>query len=230
MDCIQSFFIMSLKKASIIIILILLVDQISKIYIKTHFVLNEDVTVFSWFKIAFVENDGMAWGTKLSDFFTFISDKSAKLILTLFRIVAVTGIGFWLVDVAKKKKSKILIFAISIIFAGALGNILDSVFYGVLFSDSHMQVAEILPEGGGYAGVFYGNVVDMLHFPIWSGILPEWLPLIGGKYFSFFDPVFNVADVAISTGIGILIVFNKKAFKESSKIDKPDLESHNNLN
>ncbi|WP_431108473.1 lipoprotein signal peptidase [Winogradskyella poriferorum] len=221
---------MSLKKASIIIILILLVDQISKIYIKTHFVLNEDVTVFSWFKIAFVENDGMAWGTKLSDFFTFISDKSAKLILTLFRIVAVTGIGFWLVDVAKKKKSKILIFAISIIFAGALGNILDSVFYGVLFSDSHMQVAEILPEGGGYAGVFYGNVVDMLHFPIWSGILPEWLPLIGGKYFSFFDPVFNVADVAISTGIGILIVFNKKAFKESSKIDKPDLESHNNLN
>lgn len=221
---------MSLKKASIIIILILLVDQISKIYIKTHFVLNEDVTVFSWFKIAFVENDGMAWGTKLSDFFTFISDKSAKLILTLFRIVAVTGIGFWLVDVTKKKKSKTLIFAISIIFAGALGNILDSVFYGILFSDSHMQVATFLPEGGGYAGVFYGNVVDMLHFPIWSGILPEWLPLIGGKYFSFFDPVFNVADVAISTGIGILIVFNKKAFKESSKIDKPDLESHNNLN
>ncbi len=205
---------MSLKKASIIIILILLVDQISKIYIKTHFVLNEDVTVFSWFKIAFVENDGMAWGTKLSDFFTFISDKSAKLILTLFRIVAVTGIGFWLVDVTKKKKSKTLIFAISIIFAGALGNILDSVFYGVLFSDSHMQVAEFLPEGGGYAEFFHGKVVDMLHFPIWSGILPEWLPLIGGKYFSFFDPVFNVADVAISTGIGILIVFNKKAFKE----------------
>ena len=221
---------MSLKKATIIIILILLVDQISKIYIKTHFVLNEDVTVFSWFKIAFVENDGMAWGTKLSDFFTFISDKSAKLILTLFRIVAVTGIGFWLVDVTKKKKSKTLIFAISIIFAGALGNILDSVFYGILFSDSHMQVAEFLPEGGGYAAIFYGNVVDMLHFPIWSGILPEWLPLIGGKYFSFFDPVFNVADVAISTGIGILIVFNKKAFKESSKIYKPDLESHNNLN
>lgn len=221
---------MSLKKASIIIILILLVDQISKIYIKTHFVLNEDVTVFSWFKIAFVENDGMAWGTKLSDFFTFISDKSAKLILTLFRIVAVTGIGFWLVDVTKKKKSKTLIFAISIIFAGALGNILDSVFYGVLFSDSHMQVAEFLPEGGGYAGVFYGNVVDMLHFPIWSGQLPKWLPLVGGKAFSFFDPVFNIADVAISTGIGILIVFNKKAFKESSKIDKTDLGSHNNLN
>ncbi|WP_299366021.1 lipoprotein signal peptidase [Winogradskyella sp.] len=219
---------MSLKKAFIVIVLILLIDQISKIYIKTHFVLNEDVTVFSWFKIAFVENDGMAWGTKLSDFFTFISDKSAKLILTLFRIVAVTGIGFWLMDVIKKKKSKTLVFAIALIFSGALGNIIDSVFYGVLFSDSYMQVATFLPEGGGYAKVFHGKVVDMLHFPIWSGILPEWLPFFGGKYFSFFDPVFNVADIAISTGIGILIVFNKKAFKDASKSETLDGESHNN--
>ncbi|WP_422106942.1 lipoprotein signal peptidase [Winogradskyella sp.] len=220
---------MSLKKASVVIILILLIDQISKIYIKTHFVLeDEPIKVFSWFEITFLENDGMAWGAKLSDFFTFISDKSAKLILTIFRIVAVTGIGFWLVDVTKKKKSKTLIFAIAIIFAGALGNIIDSVFYGVLFSDSDMQVATFLPEGGGYAKVFHGKVVDMLHFPIWSGVLPEWLPFFGGKYFSFFDPVFNIADVAISTGIGILIVFNKKAFKDSSKIETHDLESHNN--
>ncbi|WP_430466960.1 lipoprotein signal peptidase [Winogradskyella ouciana] len=219
---------MSLKKALFIILLILLIDQISKIYIKTHFALNDDITVFSWFKIAFVENDGMAWGTKLSDFFTFISDKSAKLILTLFRIVAVTCIGFWLVDVTKKKKSKTLIFAISIIFAGALGNIIDSVFYGVLFSDSDMQIATFLPEGGGYAGVFHGKVVDMLHFPIWSGVLPEWLPFFGGKYFSFFDPVFNVADIAISTGIGILIVFNKKAFNDEPKTEIHDSESHNN--
>lgn len=220
---------MSLKKASIIIMIILLIDQISKIYIKTHFALNDDIKVFSWFEIVFVENDGMAWGAKLSDFFTFISDKSAKLILTLFRIVAVTGIGFWLTDVTKKQKPKILVFAIAIIFAGALGNILDSVFYGVLFSDSHMQIATFLPEGGSYADVFHGKVVDMLHFPIWSGVLPESLPFFGGKYFSFFDPVFNVADIAISTGIGILIVFNKKAFKEVSIIDKSDLESHNNL-
>jgi signal peptidase II len=220
---------MSLKKASILIVLILLIDQISKIYIKTHFQLHEDVEVFSWFKIAFVENDGMAWGTKLSDFVSFISDKSAKLILTLFRIVAVTCIGYWLFDVTRKKKSKTLIFAIALIFAGALGNILDSVFYGILFSDSHMQVATFLPDGGGYAGVFHGKVVDMLHFPIWSGILPEWLPIFGGKYFSFFDPVFNVADVAISTGIGILIVFNKKAFKETLKTEKYHSELHNNL-
>ncbi|MUU78526.1 lipoprotein signal peptidase [Winogradskyella endarachnes] len=204
---------MSLKKASILILIILLIDQISKIYIKTHFQLGEDVTVFSWFHITFIENDGMAWGTKLSDFTTLISDRSAKLILTLFRIIAVTGIAFWLLDVIKKQKSKTLIFAISIIFAGALGNIIDSVVYGVLFSDSIMQVATFLPEGGGYEKVFHGNVVDMLHFPLWRGVLPEWLPLVGGKMFSFFDPVFNVADVAISTGIGILIVFNKKAFK-----------------
>jgi signal peptidase II len=221
---------MSLKKATIIIILILLIDQISKIYIKTNFSLvDRPVQVLSWFEIAFVENDGMAWGAKLSDFFTFISDKSAKLILTLFRIVAVTAIGFWLVDVIKKEKSKTLIFAIAIIFAGALGNIIDSVFYGILFGDSTFEVATFLPEGGGYAEVFHGKVVDMLHFPIWSGRLPEWLPLIGGKSFSFFDPVFNVADVAISTGIGILIVFNKKAFKESSKSEISHSELHNNL-
>ena len=204
---------LSLKKALLLIIAILLIDQISKIYIKTHFQLHEDVTVFSWFKIVFVENDGMAWGTKLSDIFSFISDKSAKLILTLFRIVAVTGIAFWLLDVIKKQRTKTLIFAVALIFAGALGNILDSVFYGVLFNDSFGQVATFLPESGGYAGVFYGKVVDMLHFPLWRGVLPENLPFIGGKYVSFFDPVFNVADVAISTGIGILIVFNKRAFK-----------------
>ncbi|WP_299128486.1 lipoprotein signal peptidase [uncultured Winogradskyella sp.] len=204
---------MSLKKASIIITLILLIDQVSKIYIKTHFQLGETIKVLSWFEIAFVENNGMAWGAKLSDFFTSISDKSAKLILTLFRIVAVTGIGFWLVDVTKKQKPKILIFAIAIIFAGALGNIIDSVFYGLMFGDSTFEVATFLPEKGGYTEVFHGNVVDMLHFPIWSGVLPEGLPFVGGKYFSFFDPVFNVADMAISTGIGILIVFNKRAFK-----------------
>jgi signal peptidase II len=220
---------MSLKKVALIIIVILLIDQISKIYIKTHFQLHEDVTVFSWFKIAFVENDGMAWGTKLSDFFTFISDKSAKLILTWFRIFAVTGIAFWLVDVTKKKRSKTLIVAIAIIFAGALGNIIDSVFYGVLFNDSAMQVATFLPKEGGYAKVFYGNVVDMLHFPIWSGELPKWIPFFGGERFSFFDPVFNLADMAISTGIGILIVFNKTAFNERPKTEIPDLESRNNL-
>lgn len=206
---------MSLKRSVFLIFIILLVDQVSKIYIKTHFELYEDHTVFSWFKITFIENDGMAWGTKLSDIFTFISEESAKLILTLFRIFALTAIGFWLIDVVQKKKTNILIFAICLIFAGALGNIIDSVFYGILFNDSYGQVASFLPESVGYANLFYGKVVDMLYFPLWSGVLPEWMPLVGGYYVSFFDPVFNVADVAISTGIGILIVFNNKAFAPS---------------
>ena len=203
---------MGKQKAFLLILAILLVDQISKIYVKTHFQLYENITVFSWFKIVFVENDGMAWGTKISDIIPALTDNSAKLLLSLFRIVAVIVIGFWLRKVINNQKPKILIFAISIIFAGALGNILDSVFYGIIFNDSYGQVATLFPETGGYAKLFYGSVVDMLNFPLYSGVLPEWLPFIGGKQFSFFDPVFNVADIAISTGIGILIIFNKKAF------------------
>ena len=199
---------MSLKKASLIIIIILLIDQISKFYIKTHFVIGEEVKVFEWFKILFVENNGMAWGAKLSDFIDLISDRTAKVILTLFRIVAIVGIGYWLHHTIKSKGPNILRLAISLIFAGALGNIIDSVFYGMLFSDSHGQLAEFLPTSGGY-------VVDMLNFPIWKGFLPEWLPFVGGDYFIFFEPVFNVADVAISTGFLMLIVFNRKAFPKS---------------
>ena len=203
---------MSLKKASIIILLILLIDQISKIYIKTHFALGDDIEVFDWFKILFVENKGMAWGTKLSDFTDLISDRAAKVILTLFRIVAIFGIGYWLVNSIKNKSPKVLILSIILIFAGALGNIIDSVFYGVIFNDSVGQIAQFFPEEGGYDSLLHGNVVDMLYFPIWKGFLPEWIPFIGGKYFTFFEPVFNVADVAISTGFIMLIVFNKKAF------------------
>lgn len=208
---------MSLKKSTIIIVLILLVDQISKIYIKTHFVLGEDLKVFSWFQILFIENNGMAWGAKLNDFLPFISERTGKLILTLFRLFAIAGIGYWLVNTIKNKGSKILIIAISLIFAGALGNIIDSVFYGVLFSDSYGELAEFLPKDGGYDSLFHGKVVDMLHFPLWKGYLPEWLPFWGGQYFTFFDPVFNIADIAISTGIGILLVFNKKAFPKQDE-------------
>lgn len=207
---------MSLKKAYLIIFLILIVDQVSKIYIKTHFVLGEEVDVFNWFKIHFVENKGMAWGAQ-------IPGEYGKLILTLFRIVAISFLGYWLQDVVKKKASKILIVALSLIFAGATGNIIDSVFYGLLFSDSFTQVAQFLPEAGGYGTLFHGNVVDMLYFPLWEGVLPAWIPFYGGDYFTFFDPVFNVADVAISTGIGMLLVFHKQTFpskKETESITK----------
>src|SRR5690554_5575450 len=137
---------MTLKKSILFIVLILLIDQISKIYIKTHFVIGEEVKVWSWFRIYFVENDGMAWGTKLNDFIFFISDRTAKLSLTIFRIVAIFGIGYWLYDAVKKQQSNVLIWAIIFIFAGAMGNILDSVFYGVLFNDSFGRSEEHTSE------------------------------------------------------------------------------------
>lgn len=199
---------MSLKKASLIIVLILLADQISKIYIKTHFRLYEEVVVFDWFKIYFVENNGMAWGT-------VIPGTYGKLFLTLFRIGAVGGIGYWLWTATKEKKSNYLITAIALIFAGALGNIIDSVFYGVIFNDSFHAPATIFSEKP-YGELFYGNVVDMLYFPfIEDYILPSWLPVFGGKSFTFFNAIFNLADMAISTGVGILIFFNKRAFDET---------------
>ena len=206
---------MSLKKSIALIVIILLIDQISKIYIKTHFKLQENIEVFSWFQIYFIENDGMAWGTKISDFVSFISERSAKIFLTVFRIVAIFGIGYWLFDATKKKASKILILAVALIFAGALGNIIDSVFYGVLFEDSFNQVASFLPEAGGYDSLLHGKVVDMLYFPLFEVDLPEWFPIGGGKRFNFFEPVFNIADMAISTGFIMLIVFNRKAFPKN---------------
>lgn len=202
---------MSLRKSLLLIALILILDQVSKIYIKTHFIYEHSVTVFSWFEILFIENSGAAWGAKLSDFLP-ISEATGKLILTIFRLFAVVGIGYWLYDVIKKKGSKTLVLAVSLIFAGALGNIIDSVFYGVLFNNSYNGVATLFSHEP-YGSLFYGKVVDMLHFPIIeNAIWPEWIPYLGGKTFSFFEPVFNIADTAISTGVGILLVFNKKAF------------------
>ncbi|GAA3600519.1 lipoprotein signal peptidase [Flavivirga amylovorans] len=210
---------MSLKKSTLIIILILLIDQISKIYIKTHFKLQDSVEVFGWFKIFFIENDGMAWGTKISDFTSFISDRTAKVILTLFRVFAIFAIGYWLYNATKNKNPRVLILAIALIFAGALGNIIDSVFYGVIFDSSRNQVATFLPEAGGYDSLLHGKVVDMLYLPLYNDYLPDWVPFYGGEFFTFFEPVFNVADVAISVGFIMLIVFYKKAFpKDIEKV------------
>lgn len=208
---------MSLKKAGIIIILVLLVDQISKIYIKTNFALGEEVPVFDWFRILFVENEGMAWGTK-------IPGEYGKLFLTLFRLVAIVGIGYWLWDSVKKNGSRILITAIALIFAGAFGNIIDSVFYGIIFNDSYGQVAEFMPAQGGYGTLFHGKVVDMLYFPLWQGNLPHWIPFWGGNYFTFFEPVFNIADTAISAGVILLLLFNKRAFPK----EEGDTKNENN--
>ncbi|MGY5850661.1 lipoprotein signal peptidase [Salegentibacter sp. F14] len=196
---------MSLKKAGIIILVILIIDQISKFYIKTNFALGDEIRVFEWFRILFVENEGMAWGAK-------IPGSYGKLALTLFRLAAIVGIGYWLWDSVRKKGSRILIISIALIFAGAMGNIIDSVFYGIIFDHSYGNIASFLPEGGGYGTLFHGKVVDMLYFPLWQGNLPEWIPFWGGNYFTFFEPVFNIADSAISVGVALLLLFNKKAF------------------
>ncbi len=201
---------MSLKKSLLLIVLILIVDQWSKIFIKTHFFLGESVEVLSWFKILFIENEGAAWGAKLSDVLP-VSDSVGKLILTVFRLFAIIGIGYWLFDLIRKKVSPTYVLAVSFIFAGALGNIIDSVFYGVIFDHSSGQMATLFSNEP-YGSLFYGKVVDMLYFPMVDTTWPDWVPYFGGNNFSFFDPVFNIADTAISTGVGILIVFNKKAF------------------
>ncbi len=196
---------MTLKKSIFLILIVLIIDQWSKIYIKTHFQLGESIEVFKWFKIHFVENEGMAWGKK-------IPGDYGKLFLSIFRLVAITGIGYWLWDSLRKKSSSILIVSIALIFAGAVGNIIDSLVYGLIFDHSHGQIATFLPESGGYASLFYGKVVDMLYFPIWEGILPSWIPVFGGKHFTFFNAIFNVADSAISIAVMLLILFNKSVF------------------
>ncbi len=198
---------MSFKKALIFALIILVIDQVSKIYIKTHFALDDFIMVngWDWFQIRFIENEGMAWGVKLPGDY-------GKLLLTSFRIVAVGGIFYWLYDSVKKKGSTTLIVAISLILAGALGNIIDSVFYGVIFNDSHGQVATMFSDEP-YGTWFHGKVVDMFYFPLWEGYLPQWLPFWGGDYFRFFNAIFNVADTAISIGVGLLILFNRSVFK-----------------
>jgi len=195
-----------LKKALSIIIIVLLIDQISKIYIKTNFLYGEEVLVFNWFRIHFIENNGMAWGAEFGG-------KTGKLFLTVFRLFAITGIGYWLFKSIKTNANNFLIVAISLIFAGAMGNIIDSVFYGIIFNTPHNSTATLFTSQP-YGKLFFGKVVDMLYFPIWNGDLPTWIPFYGGKPFTFFNAIFNVADTAISTGVGILIVFNKKAFKK----------------
>lgn len=210
----------NLPTAIVIILALLLMDQASKFFIKLNYPLslygNGAIVDWGFFKLLFVENKGMATGTKLNDIFPFFSEKTAKLVLTIFRLLAITGIGYWLWDNIRKQSANLFRWALCLIFAGALGNIIDSVFYGIIFSHSYGQVATLFPEGGGYAPIFQGHVVDMLQFPLVSWNWPDWMPWVGGEHYTFFQYVFNIADSSISIGVGILIVFNKRIFGQEA--------------
>ena len=201
-----------MKKPLILIFLVLLIDQIIKIYVKTHFYLGEEIEFWglSWFRIHFIENKGMAFGMNFGD-------NIGKLLLTVVRIIASAAIFVLLVRLVKRKENSLIIYAFSLIFAGAAGNIIDSLFYGLIFSQStFFQVATLFPQGGGYAPMLFGKVVDMFYFPLIDTYWPDWLPLLGGKHLSFFDAIFNFSDAAITVGVGMLIVaLIKKDNKQS---------------
>lgn len=198
------------KKAILAIIValgVLIVDQWSKFWIKTNMYLGQEIKVAgNWFYIHFTENNGMAFGMEFAG-------EYGKLFLTSFRLIAVVVIIYYIVTLIKKQSSTGLIICASLVFAGALGNIIDSVFYGVWFNDSYHQIASFMPEGGGYSSLLHGRVVDMLYFPLFSGVYPEDLPVWGGEPFLFFRPVFNVADTAISTGVISIAVFQRRFFQ-----------------
>jgi signal peptidase II len=195
-----------LKRNLIVIFAVLLVDQWSKIWIKTNMLLGEDIRVFDWFVIHFTENPGMAFGI------TWGGDLG-KYLLTGFRVVAAILIFIWLRKLYRENIKVPAQVAVSLIFAGAVGNLIDSLFYGLIFDHSYHQVATLFPEGGGYGSFMLGKVVDMLYFPLIETTLPDWFPFAGGDPFVFFRPVFNIADAAISVGVGLLIIYQKHVFK-----------------
>ncbi|MDR1504962.1 MAG: lipoprotein signal peptidase [Prevotella sp.] len=197
--------------AILVIALIIIIDQASKIWVKTHMSLYESIEITSWFKIYFVENPGMAFGWKLG----------GKLFLSLFRIVAIFFIGYYLYRLVKQGYKSGYIACIALILAGAFGNIIDSVFYGEIFSASYQgHVASFVSLGEGYSSWLHGNVVDMLYFPLVNGTFPSWFPVWGGEDFIFFSPIFNIADSAITVGIFILLIFYRKTLSVS--LEKKD--------
>lgn len=205
-----------MKKPILIVLLILFLDQVVKIWVKTHMAIGDSIPIIdNFFYIHFVENEGMAFGWKL-----FGGGSFGKIFLTLFRLAAVSGISYYLYLIVKQKKHTFFIFSISLVLAGAIGNIIDSLFYGLIFDESDFyHIASLFPHDGGYASFLHGKVVDMFYFPIIEGYYPNWIPVIGGDYYQFFQPVFNIADASISIGVVLIILLQKKFFKsEESEI------------
>ncbi|HEX8462385.1 MAG TPA: lipoprotein signal peptidase, partial [Segetibacter sp.] len=207
---------MKSRNIVLLILLILIIDQAVKFYIKTHFYIGQEIKVLgmNWFKLHFVENEGMAWGWKMGG-------EWGKVALTLFRLVACIAGVFIIRDFIRKKYHPGFIYCSALIFAGALGNLIDSMFYGLIFneSDPYMQnVAQFLPKAGGYAGFLHGKVVDMLYFPIITNThYPSWFPVWGGEEFEFFRPVFNIADASISVGVIAILIFQNQFFKKTEE-------------
>lgn len=199
------------KKAVLMIFLILVADQILKVWVKTHMVIGEEIHLFgNWGLLHFIENNGMAFGMEMGG-------KPGKLILSVFRIIAIAGIGWFLSSLIKKKAYTGLILSVSAILAGAVGNIIDSAFYGMIFSESYSNPAILFPPGGGYSSFLHGRVVDMFYFPVINTYWPDWSPFRPGESLVFFRPVFNIADSAITCGVLTIILFQKRMFGEFSK-------------
>jgi len=204
---------------------VLFIDQFIKIYIKLHYPIGEVKRVAGdWFILHFTENPGMAFGLEFGGDY-------GKLILSTFRVIASIAGIWYVIHIVKKGEHPGFILSVSLILAGAIGNILDSAFYGILFSESdNFNVSKFLPPEGGYAGFLHGQVVDMFYFPIWEGKFPSWLPIWGGEDFQFFRPIFNFADFSISCGVGLILVFQKRFLREKpqTEITEPANPENNN--
>jgi len=202
--------------AVLIILILLTADQALKIWIKTHMQLHESIEITKWFYLYFTENPGMAFGIEVI----------GKLFLSVFRIIAVGFIGYYLYGLVKKNYSFRFIACIALIWAGAMGNIICSIFYGVVFDHSYGQVATFMPAGGGYETWLHGKVVDMFYFPIVQTVMPEWVPVWGGEEFVFFRPIFNLADSAICVGVFVLLIFYRHTLSESLAKETKATETH----
>ncbi len=203
--------IIRMKRVGIIVFLVLFLDQFVKIWVKTHMYLGQEFHILgNAFIIHFTENNGMAFGMEFAG-------EYGKLFLSLFRVIAIGAIGYYIVTLTKTKAHIGYISSMALIFAGALGNLIDSLFYGKIFNESYSEIAKLFPEEGGYAGIFYGKVVDMLYFPLIEGHFPQWFPMWGGEEFLFFRPVFNIADASITAGVIIILLFQKRFFPEEPK-------------